>query len=86
MVGNKYVCFTRNGKDFYAFTDKCPHQGKPLVNAECTDKGEVKCPFHQYKFDLTTGRGQGLYLETYPVESREDGIYVGLEKKWWDPF
>lgn len=86
MAGNKFICFTRNSKNFYAFDDRCPHQGKPLVHGECNEKGEIVCPFHQYHFDLLNGRGHGLYLKTYPVEEREDGIYVGFEKGFLDFF
>ena len=86
MVNDKFVCFTRNHNNFYAFDDSCPHQGKPLIQAKCTDNGEVLCPFHQYKFDLKTGRGHGLYLQTYPVEVRINGVFVGVEKSSWNIF
>ena len=44
--------------------------------------GNIVCPLHRYKFSLTNGRntsGEGFYMKTFPVEMREEGLYVGLE-------
>jgi 3-phenylpropionate/trans-cinnamate dioxygenase ferredoxin subunit len=27
--------------------------------------------------------GEGYYLKTYPVEEREDGVFVGFEESRW---
>jgi len=35
----------------------CPHRGGPLESAQVRD-GAVVCPWHGYRFDLTTGRGR----------------------------
>jgi nitrite reductase/ring-hydroxylating ferredoxin subunit len=44
---------------------------------------------HRYKYDVKTGKGlQGDFVETYPTELRNDGVYVGLKSdkpRWW-PF
>lgn len=86
MTGDKYICFTRNNDRFYAFENQCPHQGKPLIHGECTEDNTVICPFHQYRFNLETGQGQGLYLPIYPVEVRDDGVYVGIQRGFFDLF
>jgi nitrite reductase/ring-hydroxylating ferredoxin subunit len=85
-AGNKYICFTRNNEAFFAFDDRCPHQGMPLTQGKCTEENEIWCPFHQYRFDLKNGRGHGLYLPIYPVEIRENGIFIGFERGFWDFF
>ena len=44
--------------------------------------GNVVCPLHRYKYDLKNGRnisGEGYYLKNWPVELRENGVFVGLE-------
>ncbi|HXC06295.1 MAG TPA: (2Fe-2S)-binding protein, partial [Bacteroidia bacterium] len=49
----------------------------------CTPEQTVVCPLHRYAFDLKTGRARtGLadYVDIYPVESRPDGIYIGIEE------
>lgn len=67
---------------FYLVKNKCPHQGIKLDDAKC-ENGKIICPWHRYGFDLSTGRGAGLYLENYPVQEKEDGIYAGFEYFSW---
>ena len=57
----------RDGSVF-ATQAECPHQGGPLADGligGCT----LICPLHSWKFDLSTGKGQGgaSDLKTYPV-------------------
>ena len=84
IQGNTYTLVSDNGK-FYVFQSKCPHAHGLLYNGWCKE-GKLICPIHRYSYSLETGRGssgQGDYLTTYPVESRTDGLYVGIKKKWW---
>lgn len=67
----------------YAFKNRCPHQNKSLAGCK-VHEGHVVCPVHQYSFSLEDGRGHGLYLENYPIEYRENGVFVGIEK--WSLF
>ena len=77
-VNMKDLILLDNEGQYHLIKNKCPHQGLPMVNAKC--QGEyVICPYHQYKFSLNTGRGHGLYLDHYPIEFREDGVYAGFE-------
>jgi len=69
------VIFVRENEDIYAFKNKCPHQGAKL-NGCWLEDDKVVCPVHQYKFDVENGRGQGLYLENYPLEENEEGYYL----------
>ncbi|MEX1002877.1 MAG: Rieske (2Fe-2S) protein [Crocinitomicaceae bacterium] len=76
------VVLVKHQGEIYLVKNRCPHQGKPLDQASCED-GFIVCPWHQYAFDLKTGRGSGLYLENYPVEKREDGYYAAFEYFSW---
>lgn len=83
-AGGKKVCLIRNGGVFYATQVHCPHAGADLSYGWCRD-GKLICPYHRHEFDLETGsgaEGQGDYLETYPVEVRPDGVYIGLKERW----
>ncbi len=80
------VCLTHHKGTFAALQNACPHQGGPLGEGsiECDDKGDcyLRCPWHGWDFHPTSGKPPGGYddgLETYPVEVRDDGVYVGLE-------
>ncbi|HJW15714.1 MAG TPA: Rieske 2Fe-2S domain-containing protein [Flavisolibacter sp.] len=77
------ICLGRKDDELFAFPPKCPHAGGYLSEGYIDALGNVVCPIHRYKFCMKNGRnvsGEGYYLKHWPVETREDGIYVGLEK------
>jgi nitrite reductase/ring-hydroxylating ferredoxin subunit len=83
MEGSTY-CVIKSGDRFYATQSRCPHAGAHLSEGWCKN-GKLICPYHRYQYDLETGEGaegQGDYLETYPLETREDGIYIGIKERW----
>lgn len=86
LVKDKFYCISRNGEQWYAFDETCPHQYKSLVRGECTEDGKVECPVHKYRFNLENGQGHGLYLPVYPVKIESDGVYIGIERPAWDIF
>ena len=78
---HKTVCMTRYNGKYAALDNKCPHQGGPLGEGSI-EQGWLRCPWHGWDFDPITGRPPGGYddgVETYPIDIRDDGIYVGLE-------
>ncbi|CAN5497672.1 hypothetical protein BH10BAC1_BH10BAC1_11030 [soil metagenome] len=88
-IGKKKVCVAHTPEGFFAVNDKCPHNGASLGNGFCTDQGSVVCPVHRYHFDLKTGRaksGLGDFVQTYPIEMREDGVFIGFEETVWNLF
>jgi nitrite reductase/ring-hydroxylating ferredoxin subunit len=81
LVGKKKLCIAHTQEGFFAVNDRCPHNGFSLGKGWCTPEQTVVCPLHRYAFDLKTGRtrsGSLEYVDTYPVETRPDGIYVGI--------
>ena len=88
-IKNKKICLAHTSEGFFAVNDKCPHNGASLGNGYCTDEGSVVCPVHRYHFDLKTGRaksGLGDFVQPYPLEIREDGIFIGFEEWKWNLF
>jgi nitrite reductase/ring-hydroxylating ferredoxin subunit len=87
-IDGKRICMARTQTGYYAVNDTCPHAGAHLGRGGWCEDEKVVCPVHRYRYDLKTGRGlQGDYIETYPVETRSDGVYIGLKsKRWWWPF
>ena len=81
LVRNKRLCLIRMENQIVAVEDKCPHNGESLSRGQVNFLGEVVCPWHNYRFDLTTGRESGERtrdLTTYPVKMDSDGVFVGL--------
>ena len=67
----------------FAFSAKCPHAGGRMQEGYIDTLGNVVCPLHRYKFCMENGRnvtGEGYYLKHWPVEIREEGIFVGIEE------
>ena len=85
-AGTTSLALTRIEGRFTAMDNRCPHQGGPLGEGSIEVGGDgqcwLRCPWHGWDFDPTTGRPPGGHEDSgqrlYPVEQREDGIYVGL--------
>ncbi|MEM6457433.1 MAG: thiamine pyrophosphate-dependent enzyme, partial [Acidobacteriota bacterium] len=74
------LCMTRVGDRYAALDNRCPHQGGPLGEGSI-ENGLLRCPWHGWDYDPLTGRSPGEFddgVETFPVEIRDDGVYVGL--------
>lgn len=83
-VEAKKICLVKVDDEFFATQSRCPHAGADLSRGFCKDK-KLICSFHRYEYDLQTGRGapgQGDYIDIYPLEKREDGLYIGFKEKW----
>ncbi|MEE8312119.1 MAG: thiamine pyrophosphate-dependent enzyme [Candidatus Binatia bacterium] len=81
--GVQTICLTHHGGKFAALDNKCPHQGGPLGEGSI-ENGYLRCPWHGWDVDPITGKPAGGYddgVETFPVEIREDGLYVGLQEE-----
>ncbi len=86
-AGTKFLALVHFDGQFAAMDNHCPHQGGPLgegaieigENEECW----LRCPWHGWDFHPLTGKPPGGHEDAgqqmFPVEVREDGIYVGIE-------
>jgi 3-phenylpropionate/trans-cinnamate dioxygenase ferredoxin subunit len=81
FLNEKKICIGRFKEHVFAFAYKCPHAGGIMADGFIDALGNVVCPLHRYKFDMRNGRnvsGEGYYLKNWPVELREDGVFVGI--------
>ncbi len=86
-AGTLSMALTHIDGSYTAMDNRCPHQGGPLGEGsiEVGKEGEcwLRCPWHGWDFDPKTGRPPGGHEDSgqrlYPVEVRDDGIYVGIE-------
>jgi len=76
---NRTLCMTRHKGKYGALDNKCPHQGGPLGEGSI-ENGLLRCPWHGWDYDPLTGKAPGFDdgVETFAIEEREDGVYVGL--------
>ena len=83
-MNGKRICIARFNQQVFAFAYKCPHAGGILADGYIDALGNIVCPVHRYKYDMKNGRnvsGEGYYLRHWPVEVREDGVYVEMEMR-----
>ena len=82
-IGNKTICIALINNTLSACAQKCPHAGGKLSEGFIDAAGNIVCPLHRYKFNLQNGRntsGEGYYLKIFPVEVRDNGVFIGLEE------
>ncbi|HEX3688709.1 MAG TPA: thiamine pyrophosphate-binding protein, partial [Solirubrobacteraceae bacterium] len=78
-AGPHSVAITHFQGQFAALANRCPHQGGPLGEGSI-EKGMLRCPWHGYDYCPLDGSSAfGEAVPTFPIEIREDGIYVGVE-------
>jgi 3-phenylpropionate/trans-cinnamate dioxygenase ferredoxin component len=79
MVGNDPVVLANVDGVLYAVRDRCSHEEYPLSDGEI-EGDNVVCQYHGARFDLASGAPRGLPavkpVKTFPVEIRDDGIYI----------
>ncbi len=81
--GHQSVCLTHFEGAYHALDNACPHQGGPLGEGSI-ENGWLRCPWHGWDFHPATGRSPGGFedmVATFPVEERDDGIYVGISEE-----
>mgnify|MGYP001416931195 CR=1 FL=1 len=71
--------FNQNG--YHAMDDLCVHQDGSIAPGKL--EGDiVECPLHFWHYNIKTGELvdylKDVKLETYTVETRDDGIYVDI--------
>ena len=83
QAGHYAICLTRTKKGYGAISNRCAHQGGPLGDGFLQD-GCVVCTWHGYEYDPHTGATPPDYddppVESFPVELRDDGLYVGVRE------
>lgn len=79
QVDGRPVIVVRTATGICAVAGSCTHYGGPLGDGLCVD-GQVRCPWHHARFDLTTGEAVGAPalnpLNVYRPEEREGRVYV----------
>jgi len=87
-INGKKLCLLRHQAEIFAVQNTCPHAGGILSGGTCKN-GYLICPIHRWEYNLKTGRGaegQGDYIDTYPLDIRSDGLYIGFKERWLKRF
>ncbi len=75
------ICLVMHQGSFYAVQDSCSHNGESLSRGQINYLGEIICPWHNYRFQLSTGRACDSScrdLTTYTIKSDDSGFFIGI--------
>lgn len=81
QIGDQAIAvFNLNGC-FHALADRCPHGDASLAEG-WIEGGEVECPLHQARFNITTGEVLCAPAKScarrYPVRIENELVLIGL--------
>lgn len=65
-LDGKKVAVFRTAGGWVAFGDTCPHMGASLADGRIVG-GHVECPWHEWRYDLATGRNDKKAWACVPV-------------------
>jgi len=77
-VGTKLVAVFRQGGQYFAIDDTCPHMGASL-SAGYVENGIVTCPWHAWRFRLNDGAwadNPRIKIGCYQVRVAEEDVQV----------
>ncbi|WP_433508043.1 thiamine pyrophosphate-binding protein [Pseudonocardia halophobica] len=83
VVDGRTLAVSRCGGRIGALDNHCPHQGGPLGEG-AIESGLLRCPWHGYDYDPTTGRPPEGFSDApvaFPVEQRGDSVWVALPER-----
>lgn len=81
VLHGQRICLVRSEAGYRAVQDACTHNGESLSKGHVNYMGEIICPWHNYCFEMTTGKeiqGRSDDLKTYPVKADGSGFFIGI--------
>lgn len=81
QIGEVMICLVLFNGKFFAVQDACTHNSESLSKGWVNHIGEIVCPWHNYRFELITGKpcdSSCADLMTYPIRIDESGFYIGI--------
>jgi nitrite reductase/ring-hydroxylating ferredoxin subunit len=81
VIGEKRICLVSFNSNYYAVQDSCSHNGESLSKGKINYLGEIICPWHNYRFELKSGRpcdSDCSDLRTYPIRVDSSGFFIGI--------
>ncbi len=78
-LDGQQICLAHTPAGLFAVADTCTHLGESLSKGTTNYLNEIVCPWHSYRFSLSTGtecKYRSRNLKTYPLQQEEDGIYI----------
>jgi nitrite reductase/ring-hydroxylating ferredoxin subunit len=76
----KQILVFKSESGIYACNNRCPHEGYPLKEGTLTQGCILTCNWHNWKFDLESGKTLvgSDQLRRYPVELRDGAVWLDI--------
>lgn len=84
IIGKHRIALVLHSQQLYAVQDFCTHNKESLSKGTVNYLGEIICPWHNYQFQLKSGREcnqRSADLHVYPVEVRDDGVFIDIPEE-----
>ena len=80
-AGVEIGLFQLNTGEWRAYRNFCPHMGAPVCTGPLSKgtRQALRCPWHAWDFDLTTGELEGdadVHLDSYKIEVEDGSVFV----------
>lgn len=82
IVSGKAICIIQTADGLKACASKCPHASGDLSEGLLDKSGNIICPVHNYRFNLSNGRdtnSEGYFLKIFKIKENEEGIFLEME-------
>lgn len=79
-IDGRQILFLQTADRIVACPNRCPHEGYPLAEGDCSHDGKLRCNWHNWTFDLVSGEtvvGSDT-LVRYPVKVEHERILIHL--------
>jgi nitrite reductase (NADH) small subunit len=81
-AGGRTIAVFRSKGSFYAIANRCIHKGASMCEGELTQDGvSIRCPWHNWPFDLRSGRNAldpSETIRTYNLKIDGDEVILVL--------
>jgi nitrite reductase/ring-hydroxylating ferredoxin subunit len=81
-AGDRWYALANVGGRLHAVDNNCPHNGGPLSKGLVTTDGELECPWHGWRWDVSSGRncwpGTDWRVPRIPLRLVGDEIQLAL--------
>ena len=81
IVDGRMVAVFRDGDDWFAIDDLCPHMGASLAEGHVEGRC-VTCPWHAWRFSVENGQWEDnprVAVETFEVKIDGDQVLVRVD-------
>ena len=79
VLDGQRICLVHTAAGLFAVEDTCSHLGESLSKGTTNYLNEIVCPWHSYRFNLSTGaecKYRSRNLKTFTIYQEVDGIYI----------